>query len=207
MWKGTSRNMDYTADEAITRAKAFMEENMKPSRRRHTEGVVDTAVRLACRFGADPEKAELAAWFHDLVRNVDPKALDGLVRELGLDGRYLGNVNLAHGKVAAALMRRDYGIADEDVLNAVAFHTTGRAGMSLLEKVVFLADVIEPGRSHPSVEENRRIAERSLDEGCLFAMNHTIDYVNSRGEHLDPDTLAAARDLAGRGGHSEENKE
>ncbi|MBQ6401637.1 MAG: bis(5'-nucleosyl)-tetraphosphatase (symmetrical) YqeK [Firmicutes bacterium] len=199
--------MDYTDEQAIARAKAFMDGHMKPSRRRHTENVVETAVKLAKTYGADPEKAELAAWFHDLVRNLDPEELDADVDRFGLDPGYKGNVNLSHGKIAAERMKRDYGITDEDVLNAVSYHTTGRAGMSTLEKVVFLADVIEPGRSHPSVEENRRIGERDLDQGCLFALEHTIDYVNSRGEYLDPDTLEAAEDLARRAGNTEEHKE
>lgn len=199
--------MDYTDKQTIVQARAFMEQHMKPSRRRHTEDVVRTAVKLARKYGADPDKAELAAWFHDLVRNLDPAQLDADIDRFSLDPRYKGNINLAHGRIAAERMRIDFGITDEDVLNAVSFHTTGRAGMSTLEKVVFLADVIEPGRTHPSVEENRRIAERDLDQGCLFALKQTIDYVNSRGEFLDPDTQEAAAALAARIGNTEENKE
>lgn len=173
-----------------------MAEHMKPSRRRHTEGVVKTARILAERFGADPDRAVTAAWFHDLVRNLPPEELNGYVRRFRLDPRYLDQPNLSHGRIAAALMAEEYGITDPGILNAVANHTTGRAGMDTLEKVVFLADVIEPGRSHPTVDETRALAETDLDAACIHAMDRTLEYVRDQGITPDPDTIAARNDLA-----------
>lgn len=184
--------------EAVSRAREYMREHMKASRRKHTESVVRTCGELARRFGGDAEKAETAAWFHDLVRNLTDEQLNGLIDELGLDPVWKNRRNLSHGRIAAALMRRDYGIEDEDILNAVRYHTTGRDGMSLLEKIVFLADYIEPGRTHPAVVETRRLAEKDLDAACLYALEQTIAYVTVRGEALDPDTVRARDDLAGK---------
>ncbi|MBO4991447.1 MAG: bis(5'-nucleosyl)-tetraphosphatase (symmetrical) YqeK, partial [Firmicutes bacterium] len=84
---------------------------------------------------------------------------------------------------------------DEDMLNAVRFHTTGRKGMSLLEKIIFLADAIEPNRSYPGVNDLRAMSEQNLDKACLMSLQRTIEYVRSQGQDLDPRTLEAAEDL------------
>ena len=156
-----------------------------------------TAISLAKKYGADPEKAELAALFHDMYRGVPVDALNYYVRHLGLDKRYMDNCNLAHGKIAAIIMERDYGIEDQDILNAVSFHTTGRAGMSLLEKVIYIADAIEPSRRYPGVEALREAADQDLDLACLLSLEHTIEYVRSLGSFLDEDTLRARDVLRG----------
>ena len=103
----------------------------------------------------------------------------------------MDNANLSHSKVAAEIMKRDYGIEDEDMINAVSFHTTGRAGMSRLEKIIFLADAIEPGRNYPSVEETRRLAYIDLDKACISSLERTVEYIRGKGEYLDPDTVNA----------------
>ena len=166
----------------------YLEKNLSEKRRRHIEGVRTTAIELAKRFGADVEKAETAALYHDMFKERD---LDGLVRELGLPDRYLGNRNLAHSKVAAAVMERDLGFTDRDILNAVSFHTTGRSGMSKLEQIIFLADAIEPGRDYPSVDLIRDAAREDLDKACYLCLSRSVDYVRSKGEFLDEDTLKA----------------
>lgn len=160
-------------------------------RKAHTQGVVATADILARRFGSDREKTKLAALCHDLYRGIKDDALNIYVKQLGLPKKYMDNANLAHAKIAAAMITKDFGIHDEDVLNAVRYHTTGRAGMSTLEKVIFLADSIEPGRNYPGVDEIRGAAETDLDRACLMCLERTIDYINKKGYFLDPDTLDA----------------
>lgn len=168
-----------------------IERSYSEARKKHTYGVVDTATELAQRYGADVGKARTAALFHDLFRGIPAKALDVYVRQLGLPAKYLGNPNLAHSKVAALVMERDYGILDPEILDAVRFHTTGRAGMGLLEKILFLADSIEPGRNYPGLEALRDAARQNLDSACLQALERTIAYVSAKSEYLDPDTLLA----------------
>lgn len=147
---------------------------LKPTRLAHTYGVVETAVEMAERFGADPRKARTCALFHDAFREVG---------------------NLAHGAVAADYMEAEFCIGDEDMLNAVRFHTTGRKGMSLLEKILFLADAIEPNRKYPGVDKLRAMAQYDLDKACLTSLTRTIEYVRSQGQELDPRTQEAAEDL------------
>lgn len=172
--------------------------NFSEKRRVHTYAVRDLAVKLALHYGEDPEKAETAALFHDLFRGVPAQALNYYVKELSLPDRYLDNPNLAHGKIAAVIMKRDYGITDEDVLNAVRYHTTGRAGMSGLEMILYLADAIEPNRSYPGVEALRGLAFDGLEGAVCAALAHSLSYIKERGLYLDPDTELALRDLEQR---------
>lgn len=170
---------------------SYIEKNFSEKRKVHTEGVRTTAVKLAEKYGADSEKAEQAALFHDMYRGVSEDVLNYYVKHLNLDKKYLNNCNLAHGKIAAIIMKRDYGIEDEDIINAVSYHTTGRPGMTLLEKIIYIADAIEPNRNYPGVELLREAAERDLDEACLLSLTRTIEYVQGQGNYLDNDTLLA----------------
>ena len=179
--------------DSINKIKEYIDNNFSEKRRTHTYGVRDTAVHLAKKYGLDPAKAEVAALLHDMFRGVAVPVLDYHVNHLGLDKKYIGNPNLSHGKIAAVMIQRDFGVKDEDIINAVSFHTTGRAGMSLLEKIIYVADAIEPGRSYPGVEEIRRAAEEDIDKACLISLAHTIEYVRSDGKYLDEDTVYAKK--------------
>ena len=138
--------------------KAEIEERLSDKRKTHTYGVMDTAEKLAVRYGADVEKTRLAALCHDLYRSTPQKELNELVKAKGLSKKYIDNKDLSHGRLAACTMEDKFGISDEEVLNAVRYHTTGRAGMCLLEKIIYLADAIEPGRNYPGIEEQRALA-------------------------------------------------
>ena len=172
-------------------------------RYRHTQGVRETAGLMCERFGGEyendeimslSEKADLAVCFHDIFRGRPVSELDELADRYGIPERYKGNPNLAHGKLAAAAMKDDYGIEDEDVINAVSYHTTGRENMTLLEKIVFLADAIEPNRDYPGVVRLRQLAETDLDASCLASLEGTIGFLESSGmkeSEIDQDTIRA----------------
>lgn len=185
--KGISMNTDSI--------RTYIENNFSEKRKIHTEGVRKTAVKLAEKYGVDPSKAEIAALFHDMYRGVPVDVLNYYVKHMELDSKYINNANLAHGKIAAIIMERDYGVTDPDIINAVSFHTTGRAGMSQLEKVIYIADAIEPNRRYPGVDELRKAVWEDLDRACLMSINHTINYVSGQGHFLDPDTLMARDDF------------
>ena len=178
--------------EIISELEQYVSTELTEKRRKHTLGVRDTALALSKRYNADSEKACVAALAHDMYRGLRGDELRQTVRELGLDPKYEDDPNLAHGKIAAIMLRRAFGVEDEDILNAVSFHTTGRPDMSVLEKVVYLADCIEPNRDYPGVENIRKASEKGLDEACLTAMKGTIKHVTDQGAYLDPDTLEAA---------------
>lgn len=173
----------------------YIERNLKEKRLKHTYSVAREAVKLAERYGEDKEKAELAALFHDMFRSTPESVLNMYIKHLGLPEKLMDNANLSHSKIAAEIMKRDYGIQDEDIINAVSFHTTGRAGMSGLEKIIFLADAIEPGRVYPTVDETRKLAYIDLDKACISSLERTVEYINAKGGYLDPDTINALNDL------------
>lgn len=158
--------------------------------------VSEEAKQLAFRFGASPEAAELASLFHDCVRGWTVEEMNRAVIELGLNQELLDSPHLSHSKIAAELMQKEYGITDSELIDAVRFHTTGRKGMKLLEKILYLADAIEPLRHYPGVDEIRRLAEHDLDQACLASMEQTIYYLNEKGQYIDPDTISAREDLA-----------
>lgn len=180
-------NMDYIKN----RITDYIENNLSEKRLLHTEGVRITALRLAEIYGEDVDKTEIAALSHDMCKCTDVAILNDYVYSFGLDEKYIDNPNLAHSKIAAKIIEQDYNVDDEDIINAVSFHTTGRAGMSRLEKIIYLADAIEPNRDYPSVNLLREEACRNLDDAMIMSLERTINYINSQGHFLDDDTLKA----------------
>ena len=177
--------------DSIEAIKEYIEKHLSEKRRVHTEGVRKTAIELARLYGADEKKAETAALFHDMYRGLSGETLNSYVKQLGLDDKYLNNCNLAHSKIAAAVMRNDFGIQDPDILNAVSYHTTGRPGMSKLEKIIYIADAIEPNRDYPGVKQFRKAAFQDLDKACLMSLSNTIEFVTANGNFLDEETILA----------------
>ena len=115
-------------------------ENLKEKRLRHVYAVAKLAREMALHYGEDPEKAELAALCHDMFRSAETEVLNDYIKKGGFPAYCLNNSNLAHSKAAVYEMEHKYGITDPDLLNAVSFHTTGRAGMSVLEKIIYLEE-------------------------------------------------------------------
>lgn len=148
---------------------------MSEERYRHSLGVEKEAERLARRWGEDPEKAAIAGILHDCCKEMPlPEALQIMRRSaIMTEIDFQEQPQLIHGFAAAEILGR-YGVRDKDIENAVRYHTTGRAGMSCLEKIVYLADLTEEGRHYPDVAEMRRWADRSLDGAMLYALCYTI---------------------------------
>ena len=177
---------------------AFMADNLKPKRYIHSLGVEKMAVRLASLHGADTEKAAFAGRYHDIAKCFSEKVMDDYIIRYGLPHEYIGNNALAHSKVAAAILERDFGVDDRDILDAVSSHTTGRDGMSLLEEIIYTADAIEENRQYDEIEALRELAYTDLDAACLYIMDYTIDKITSSGRTLDKDTTEARRFIAAR---------
>ena len=172
-----------------------IEDQLTEKRRNHTLRVMSEAKVLAGRYGVDTEKAEFAALCHDMARCKSSSEAEACIHAFALDPRYADSIELSHSKIAAELLKREWGVDDMDILNAVAYHTTGRPAMSDLEKVIYLADAIEPGREHPGVDRLRKLAGEDLNKACLEAMNQTIEYVTRKGYKIDEDTLRAREEL------------
>lgn len=168
-----------------------MKENLKESRYRHSLGVEDMAVRLAKVWGADIEKAAFAGRYHDIAKNFDPERMDSCVRKYGLPEELIGNNALAHSKVAAAILENEFGVDDEDILNAVRYHTTGRSGMSLLEELIFVADAVEDNRTYNDLKYYQKLAETDLDRACFEILEYTIWSLESKARKIHIDTIEA----------------
>ncbi len=173
----------------------IVKQNTVKSRFEHTLRVADLAIKLAIHYGVDVDKTWLAAILHDLKKNIPLDENDRLVKKYGLDDKYIGNKNLSHSKLAAVVSRDKLGIDDEDILNAIAFHTTGRANMSMLEKIIFVADTCEEGRTYKEASMLRKQAFEDIDGVCIFILEFLKASVESKGLVLDEDTIKALRYL------------
>ena len=176
---------------------------LKPSRYEHSICVMKRAVQLAERFGADVTRARLAGLLHDIMKNVEPKEMLQFIEDSGIILLYADMCapQLWHAIAGAAYIRRELHIDDGEVINAVRYHTTGRAGMSLLEKVVYLADLTSADRDYSDVKKTRRIVDRSLDEGMLYSMKFLITDLVKDCRVLHPDSLACYDELVRNGIH------
>ncbi|HPO03982.1 MAG TPA: bis(5'-nucleosyl)-tetraphosphatase (symmetrical) YqeK [Bacillota bacterium] len=181
--------MDFSQLESI------IESQLSVKRMEHTRGVISEAKKLAERYGCDTSKAEFAALCHDMARCISESHLKAYLQEFSLDSGNTHSLELAHGKIAAELLKRDWALDDMDIINAISFHTTGRQGMSMLEKIIYLADAIEPGRKYPGVERIRELAYQDLDRACVESMKQTIEYINGKGREIDDNTIKAIEDL------------
>lgn len=173
----------------------IVKQNTGKSRFEHTLRVADLATKLAIHYDVDVDKTWLAAILHDLEKNISLEENDMLVRMYGLDEKYIGNQNLSHSKLAAVVSRDKLGINDEDILNAIAFHTTGRANMSMLEKIIFVADTCEEGRTYKEAAMLREKAFENIDAVCIFILEFLKESIENKGLVVGEDTIRALRYL------------
>jgi predicted HD superfamily hydrolase involved in NAD metabolism len=155
------------------------------------------ALHLAERYGADQQKTAAAALFHDYAKDFSRDKLFQLVShyQLKVDPVMAQAYQILHGKVAAAIACHEFGIKDPEILQAIENHTTGRKNMGMIEKIIYLADFIEPGRSYPGVDQLRELAEEDLDRAVFKALNNTMIYVLRTGKLLHPNTLEARNQM------------
>lgn len=171
-----------------------LKKKLDPQRYEHTLGVSFTSAALAMRWGGDIQKAELAGLLHDCAKHFTEGELIAKCREHGvlLGEEELKSPAVIHGKFGRYLAEHKYGIADADVLNAISYHTTGRENMSLLEKIVFTADYIEPCRDRaPELPVLRELAFKDLDLCMYRILRDTADYLTKKNLHIHADTLRA----------------
>ncbi|HFI0298149.1 TPA: bis(5'-nucleosyl)-tetraphosphatase (symmetrical) YqeK [Streptococcus suis] len=163
---------------------------MKPARFQHVLGVEQAALDLADQYGCDPKKASLAALLHDYAKEVEDQVFLDLIAKYDLDKDLLNwDNNIWHGVVGAYKIAEDFGLKDEEIFQAIQRHTIGAGHMTLLDKVLYVADYIEPNRDFPGVDEARRIAKESLDKAVAYETAQTISYLAKKGIPIYPQTL------------------
>ena len=171
---------------------------LKHKRIPHVLGTEQEAIRLAERYGADVEKARVAALLHDCTKRLDMEEQLALCRQYGirLDALEQQALKLLHAKTGAAIARDVFGV-DDEIYRAIWWHTTGHAGMTLLEKIIYLADYIEPSRDFPGVDKLRAVCYKDLDEGLLMGLEMTIEEMTSMGNPVHHATIEARDALKG----------
>lgn len=171
----------------------YLNINLTESKLKHSLSVSETAVGLAVKYGENTEKARISGLVHDCAKNMKDEELIKVAREheIQLDEIYLSNPSILHGLVSSIIAKEVMGIEDEDMLMAIRYHTTGRKRMSVLEKIIYIADYIEPLRTFGGVEELRILSNIDLDEAVVQSLENTIRYVISQNELLHIDTIHA----------------
>ena len=159
---------------------------LTPKRFKHTQGVAEEAAKLARHYGADEKKAYIAGLLHDCAKCIPNEDKLDLCRKynIPLDPILIMLPDLTHSFLGAKIAETDYGVKDEDILNAIAYHTTGRTNMSLLEKIVYIADYIEPSRKQfDGLKEARDIAYKDIDKTMVLILKNTIKYNKDKAIH------------------------
>jgi predicted HD superfamily hydrolase involved in NAD metabolism len=177
---------------AIENAEAFARSRLSGGRFGHTLRVADTAADLARLHGLDGDRARLSALIHDAARETGPEEFLRLAQEwdLPVGEPERQNPKLLHGPVAAELARREIGVEDEEILEAVRAHTTGKPRMGPLALVLYVADKIEPARDYPSVERLRGLAREDLHAAAAESLQRAIAHNEERGKDVHPASLA-----------------
>ena len=172
-------------------------DNLSEYRRVHSLNVSAEAVRYAEKYGGDVEKARLAGLLHDVTKETDFDTQLQIIENGGIMLTELEkrSPKLWHAISGACYVRDVIGIDDEDIFNAIRFHTTARAGMSQLEKIIFPADFTSAERDYPDIDVIREHAEHSIEEGMLYGIKFTISRLVGRGDLVSPDALSAYNDI------------
>ena len=178
----------------MKKIKKYLKKHLTKERYHHTVGVAYTAMSMAMKYNPQPDnnefmiKAEIAALLHDCAKCMDN---DKKIRicnknQISYSKIEAENPYLLHGKVGAYIARKEFDILDEDILNAITWHTTGRPDMSLLEKIIFVADYIEPSRRPiPELNLIRQLAFTDIDQAVIKILENTLKYLNEKGNPID----------------------
>ncbi|AFK87106.1 MULTISPECIES: bis(5'-nucleosyl)-tetraphosphatase (symmetrical) YqeK [Thermoanaerobacterium] len=163
----------------------------------HSLGVMETSEKLAVRYGADVEKAKIAGLLHDCAKNLREDELVALANKyrIQIDDVLEKSPSLLHGPVGGYMIEDYFGVHDDEIKRAIMLHTTGDKDMTLLDKIIFLADYIEPNRNFEGVENLRDAAYKNIDEAVIMALDETIKYVLEKGQLLYQKTVIARNDM------------
>lgn len=181
----------------LKQAKELVRSRLSDKRYEHTINVKKMAVKLAKRYGVDEDKAALAALLHDSAKEISKDEMRQIMRQYPqyAEGGEERPTPVWHGVCAAILARTQWGVEDETILSAIACHTTGKPGMTKLDKIVYLADMTSAERDWPGVNKLRKLELKDLDAAMLAALKQTNDFVLSQGKPLDPMSKAAYDDI------------
>ena len=182
------------------KARRLAKKRLSAKRYQHTLNVRRMAVKLAKRWGADPEKAALAALLHDTAKELPREEMLQILNDNAIMAENAQNrpSPVWHGICAAILAQTQWGVEDEEVLSAIRCHTTGKPGMSLLDEIVFLADMTSAERDYPEVDYLRKLEKKDIHQAMREALEMTLHWLEESGKPVDEETRAALEDLRQR---------
>ncbi len=179
-------------DEQFEKCRKMLKDDISHKRYLHSIGVSDTAACLAMRYGYDHRKAALAGLLHDCAKGLKHEELIETVDRASISVSKVerDNPELLHAKAGSVIAREKYGITDEEILSAIFYHTTGKPGMTLLEKIIFIADYIEPNRSGiPWIDNIRSMAFEDIDAAVAISCRNSIEYLKRSSREIDRITV------------------
>ena len=191
----------YTAASAADpyeQYKAILRERLRPDRYDHSLCVADEAKRLALRWGADAEKAYTAGLLHDIMKHTNSEQQLQILSDFDilLDAVAVSSPKLWHAISGAVYTEKILGIDDREIVTAIRYHTTGRASMTLMERILFLADFTSADRDYDDVDVMRRLVDEDPDGAMRYALSYTVRELAAGGSPIHPDTIAAYNELA-----------
>lgn len=168
-----------------------LKNKVSEKRLRHILLVAETAKKIAIKYKISQQKIEIAALLHDLLREIKLNEMQEICKKLQykeLVG-YENMFEILHGFAAAEYVKKKLKVDDYDILNAVRYHTIGRKEMSLLEKIIYISDAIEPDRNYSTVEEIRALVDKDINKGMLLEVRKKIEYLEKKGGVIHPNTI------------------
>lgn len=186
-------NNPYTA--IFKKVRKYIDDNISEHRKKHIYGTYQEALKLADRYNVNVIHAALAALLHDTTKELDAQRQLDIIKKYNAEtfDNELSTAKLLHQVTGAVYAKEIFGVQNDDIINAVRYHTTGRPEMSVLEKIIFIADFIEPTRDYEGVEEIRKYAYQDLDTACIVALDFTIRTLKNEDKIINAQTIEAFR--------------
>lgn len=173
----------------LTKLYDHVKKALPPKRYQHTLGVVEAAISLAKEYDINIHRAEIAALLHDVSKCMTLEELHSYI-DCDETLKYYGTMGeLLHGFAGSVYAKKELGIYDEDILSAIKYHTIGRRGMTTLEKIIYIADAIEPNRTYPNVDLIREKAKTCINEAILFEVDRKLKYLLEIDATIHPNTV------------------
>ena len=195
----------------IEKMRILLQQSLKPKRYEHSVRVYMTALKMAEHYHANVNKVAIASLIHDCGRQIPKEDSVAKAKELGIPVDPVEETQpiLLHAKLGVYYAIHKYGVSpdDREVLDAIRYHSTGTVDMTQTAKIVFLADLIEPGRNFEGVEDLREASFQDLDRGMLLSYDNTIRYLLEDGLLIHPDAIAGYNQLAAKNGKAQPKKE
>ena len=178
---------------SIEEIKLYLKTNLMEKRYIHTLGVADTAIKLAKLNGISEVKAEIAGLAHDVAKNLSKARIKEIIEENNIILSQLeeNNSDLWHSIIGHLEAKDKLGIEEEEILDSIRWHTTGKEDMSVLAKIIYISDMIEPNRKFEGIEDIRKSTFEDLDKGVYLGLTHSIKFLLSKNLLIDENTIKA----------------